>query len=155
MLSSSKHLKEESEDTAAVEPSVLAGGRNMNLGKRDSTRGGNARAALFDGLEEGGLRAGTSFSTSEIAEQENERGLDTLADRVSILKRITTDIHSEAESHHSLLDQMGRNMDGARGMLSGTVDRMTKVFQTKSGRQIFYIVASCVAIFLLIYFLRR
>lgn len=55
----------------------------------DTSRGGNARAALFDGLEEGGLRAGTSFSTSEIAEQENERGLDTLADRVSILKRVS------------------------------------------------------------------
>lgn len=72
----------------------------------DSSRGGNARAALFDGLEEGGLRAGTSFSTSEIAEQENERGLDTLADRVSILKRVSQkkDIFCRRASFHQSLN---------------------------------------------------
>jgi len=44
---------------------------------------------LFDTVEEGGLRASAPYvSSTEIAEQENERGLDTLHDRVNVLKRV-------------------------------------------------------------------
>jgi hypothetical protein len=47
------------------------------------------RGQLFDTVEEGGLRASAPYvSSTEIAEQENERGLDTLHDRVNVLKRV-------------------------------------------------------------------
>lgn len=45
------------------------------------------RTSLFDGIEEGGIRA-TSYSSHEIDEQENDRAIDGLQDRVSILKRV-------------------------------------------------------------------
>ncbi|XP_039855053.1 uncharacterized protein LOC120713124 isoform X1 [Panicum virgatum] len=55
------------------------------------------RAALFDGIEEGGIRA-PAYSSREIHEQENDQAMDSLHDRVSILKRLTGDIHEEVEN---------------------------------------------------------
>ncbi|EFJ28156.1 hypothetical protein SELMODRAFT_170735 [Selaginella moellendorffii] len=110
------------------------------------------RSSLFDNLE-AGRNVSSSYASGEIDEQENERDLDGLHDRVRMLKTLTTDIHEEAQSHSRLLDQMGSGMDTARGMLSGTVDRFKRVFETKSGRNMFTIVASFLLVFLLIYFM--
>ncbi|KAL9264326.1 Bet1-like SNARE 1-1-like protein [Drosera capensis] len=51
--------------------------------RRDHRSG---RAALFDGIEEGGIKASSSYS-NEIDEFDNNRALDGLQDRVSVLKR--------------------------------------------------------------------
>ncbi|KAJ7566838.1 hypothetical protein O6H91_02G120500 [Diphasiastrum complanatum] len=113
------------------------------------------RGASFDDMEEGVSRAGSSYSTSEIAEQENDRSLNALDDRVSILKRLTTDIHDEVGSHNRMLDQMGNGMDSARGVISGTMDKFKKVFETRSGRNMITMITSFVVLFLLLYFLTR
>ncbi|CAD6248946.1 unnamed protein product [Miscanthus lutarioriparius] len=84
------------------------------------------RTSLFDGIEEGGIRA-TSYSSHEIDEQENDRAIDGLQDRVSILKRLSGDIHEEVETHNRMLDRMGNDMDSSRGFLSGTVDKFKMV----------------------------
>lgn len=47
----------------------------------------SGRAALFDGIEEGGIRA--SYSSHEIDEHDNERALEGLQDRVNLLKRVS------------------------------------------------------------------
>lgn len=48
------------------------------------------RAALFDGIEEGGIRASSSYSSHEIDEHDNERAMEGLEDRVILLKRVST-----------------------------------------------------------------
>jgi len=108
---------------------------------------------LFDGLEEGIDRASASYSTLEISEHENDREMDGLQDKVSFLKRLTTDIHEEVESQNRMLDLMGNQMDTSKSMLSGTVDRFKKVFEAKSGRGLLTMVGGFVAVFLLVYFL--
>ncbi|CAM6039534.1 unnamed protein product [Sphagnum compactum] len=115
-----------------------------------------SRGQLFDTVEEGGLRASAPYvSSTEIAEQENEHGLDILHDRVNVLKRLTEDIHGEADSHNRLLDGMASAMDASRGIMSGTMDRFKRVFETKSTQTIFTIVGSCVVVFLLVYYLTK
>ncbi|CAN6252774.1 unnamed protein product, partial [Urochloa humidicola] len=114
----------------------------------------NTRTSLFDGIEEGGIRA-TSYSSHEIDEQENDRAIDGLQDRVSILKRLSGDIHEEVDTHNRMLDRMGNDMDASRGFLSGTVDKFKMVFETKSSRRMGTLVASFVALFLLVYYLTR
>ncbi|KAG9456285.1 hypothetical protein H6P81_000793 [Aristolochia fimbriata] len=106
------------------------------------------RAALFDGIEEGGIRATSSYS-HEIDELDNDRAMDGLQDRVTILKRLTGDIHEEVESHNRVLDRMGNDMDASRGILSGTMDRFKMVFETKSSRRMAMLVTSFVVLFLL------
>ncbi|XP_010262259.1 PREDICTED: bet1-like SNARE 1-1 [Nelumbo nucifera] len=112
------------------------------------------RSSLFDEIEEGGIRGSSSYS-HEIDEHDNDRALDGLQDRVSLLKRLTGDIHEEVESHNRVLDKMGNKMDVSRGLLSGTVDRFKIVFETKSSRRMFTLVVSFVVIFLIIYYLTR
>ncbi|GFP79483.1 bet1-like snare 1-1 [Phtheirospermum japonicum] len=115
----------------------------------------NVRSALFDGIEEGGIKASSSYSSHEIDEQENDRAVDGLQDRVNMLKRLSGDIHEEVESHNLMLDRMGNDMDASRGVLSGTMDKFKMVFETKSSRRMFSLVASFVVIFLVIYYLTR
>ncbi|KAK6940703.1 hypothetical protein RJ641_030234, partial [Dillenia turbinata] len=132
----------------------------------------SSRTALFDGIEEGGIRASSSYSSHEIDEHDNERAMDGLQDRVNILKRLSGDIHEEVESHNHMLDRMGNDMDSSRGVLSGTMDRFKMVlsvdylflllafsfglvFETKSSRRMFTLVASFVVIFLIVYYLTR
>ncbi|MBA0741603.1 hypothetical protein Gogos_014740, partial [Gossypium gossypioides] len=112
----------------------------------------NNRVALFDGIEEGGIRATSSYS-HEIDEHDNERAMEGLQDRVNLLKRLSGDIHEEVDSHNRMLDRMGNDMDSSRGILSGTMDKFKMVFETKSSRRMFTLVASFVVIFLVIYYL--
>ncbi|XP_057501180.1 bet1-like SNARE 1-1 [Actinidia eriantha] len=115
----------------------------------------SGRAALFDGIEEGGIRASSSYSSHEIDEQDNDRAMDGLQDRVNILKRLTGDIHEEVEGHNHMLDHMGNDMDASRGVLSGTMDKFKMVFETKSSRRTFTLVVAFVVIFLIVYYLTK
>ncbi|KAM0845668.1 hypothetical protein ACQ4PT_041920 [Festuca glaucescens] len=114
----------------------------------------STRTALFDGIEEGGVRA-SAYSSHEIDEHENERAIDGLQDRVSILKRLSGDINEEVETHNRMLDRMGNDMDASRGFLSGTVDKFKTVFETKSSRRMGTLIASFIALFMLVYYLTR
>ncbi|KAK9126641.1 hypothetical protein Scep_015487 [Stephania cephalantha] len=116
----------------------------------NSRRDRSNRTALFDGIEEGGIRANYSH---EIDEHENDRAIDGLQDRVNLLKRLSGDINEEVESHNRMLDRMGNDMDASRGILSGTMDRFKMVFEKKSSRRMFTLVAIFVVLFLVIYYL--
>ncbi|XP_015969693.1 bet1-like SNARE 1-1 isoform X1 [Arachis duranensis] len=88
----------------------------------------NNRVALFDGIEEGGIRAQSLYSSShEIDEHDNEQAMDGLQDRVNLLKRLSGDIQEEVDSHNRMLDRMGNDMDSSRGILSGTMDKFKMV----------------------------
>ncbi|KAH7844217.1 hypothetical protein Vadar_025582 [Vaccinium darrowii] len=121
----------------------------------------NNRIALFDGIEEGGIRALSSYSSPEIVEHDNDRAMDGLQDQVimlkrartnSLLKQLTGDIHEEVEGHNRML---GNDMDASRGILSGTMDKFKMVFETKSSRRTVSLVAAFVVIFLIVYYLTR
>ncbi|KAM5550260.1 bet1-like SNARE 1-2 [Rosa sericea] len=93
-----------------------------------------SKASLLDGLEEGGLRASSSYS--DINEKDNDKAVQSLQDRVVFLKR-------------------GNDMDASRGIMSGTMDRFKMVFEKKSSRRMCVLVGYFVAFFLIIYFLFR
>ncbi|KAG5587373.1 hypothetical protein H5410_047807 [Solanum commersonii] len=139
------------------------------------------RVALFDGIEEGGIRASSSYASHEIDEQKSEKAMDGLQDRVNLLKRLSSDIHEEVDTHNRMLDRMGNDMDSSRGVLSGTMDKfkmvynlysnfalaltcklnlklfpcLFQIFETKSSQRMFTLVASFVVLFLVVYYLTR
>ena len=75
----------------------------------------------------------------ESLERENDRNLETMGDRVSMLKNITMDIHKEADSHHRILDGMRDDMSGFQGVLTQTVQHFSKVLELKNGRYFCYL----------------
>ncbi|XP_045831636.1 bet1-like SNARE 1-2 isoform X2 [Trifolium pratense] len=121
---------------------------------RRDNRSSKSSLLDLDSLEEGGLRASSSYS-SEINEQDNDKAIDTLHDRVSFLKRLTGDIHEEVESHNNMLDRVGNKMDGSRGMMLGTMDRFKKVFEKKSTRKTCSLVGYFTLAFIFLYYLIR
>ncbi|KFK22138.1 hypothetical protein AALP_AAs47043U000300 [Arabis alpina] len=123
--------------------------RDMNYRRENRV----SRTSLFDGLEEGRLRA-SSYS-HDITERDNDEALENLQDRVSFLKRVTGDIHEEVENHNRLLDKVGNKMDSARGIMSGTINRFKLVFEKKSNRRSCKLIAYFVLLFLIIYYLIR
>mmetsp|Transcript_21990 Transcript_21990/g.61030 ORF Transcript_21990/g.61030 Transcript_21990/m.61030 type:complete len:91 (-) Transcript_21990:287-559(-) len=88
-------------------------------------------------------------------ERENDRSMSDLGDRVSMLKNITKGIQDEVHSQHTILDNMGVDMSGARNMLGGTVDRLGKVMENASNKKILTITGGIVVAFLLLYFVFR
>ncbi|XP_059650900.1 bet1-like SNARE 1-2 isoform X1 [Cornus florida] len=115
-----------------------------------------SRASLFDsldGIEEGGLRASSSYYPLD--DHGNDKAMDSLQDRVIFLKRLTGDIHEEVESHNRMLDRVGNGMDASRGIMSGTMDRFKMVFEKKSSRRTCILVASFVISFFIIIYLFR
>ncbi|XP_058188877.1 bet1-like SNARE 1-1 isoform X1 [Rhododendron vialii] len=86
------------------------------MGSRRDHR--NNRVALFDGIEEGGIRASSSYASPEIDEHDNDRAMDGLQDRVIMLKRLTGDIHEEVEGHNRMLDHMVRTLQSLSQILA-------------------------------------
>eukprot|EP00271_Cylindrocystis_brebissonii_P001508 TRINITY_DN11776_c0_g1_i1.p2 TRINITY_DN11776_c0_g1~~TRINITY_DN11776_c0_g1_i1.p2 ORF type:complete len:137 (-),score=29.84 TRINITY_DN11776_c0_g1_i1:97-507(-) len=109
-------------------------------------------------LEEGnGSKAGASsaYSNTEISEQDNEQSLSELEERARLIKQLTKDIKGEVDSQNKFLENLNIQMENARRKLGGTVERFTKVFETKSNRHTAYIVGGCVLAVVLLYFLTR
>lgn len=103
-------------------------------------------------------RRGTSKEKVDIEalEQENDRELDHLGDRVALLKNLTHGINKEADSHHKLLDNMDTNFMSARGLMTAVTDKFRMVYNDKGNKQIIYgVVAVAVVLFLLWHFMRR
>ncbi|KAK8948462.1 Bet1-like SNARE 1-1 [Platanthera zijinensis] len=78
----------------------------------------SGRAALFDGIEEGGIRS-SSYTSHEIDEHDNDRAVDGLQDRVNILKRIHVRINklSIAGLHKGLTMGVGGGVAISRRLL--------------------------------------
>mmetsp|Transcript_15852 Transcript_15852/g.34370 ORF Transcript_15852/g.34370 Transcript_15852/m.34370 type:complete len:116 (-) Transcript_15852:177-524(-) len=113
----------------------------MSFGKRGSLFGDDAA-----------IKTDPNDFDPETAERDNEREIDKLAERASMLKRITMDIHDEAERHNSFLDQMQGTMENARNLLAGTMDKFAKVFETKAGKNMVYLISGIVVFVMFIYF---
>ncbi|XP_075512203.1 bet1-like SNARE 1-2 [Primulina tabacum] len=121
--------------------------------RRDHRASRSALLDKLDSLEEGGLRASSSYSNG--IDDHNEQAMDSLHDRVSFLKRLTGDIHEEVESHNRVLDRMGNEMDASRGIMSGTMDRFKMVFDKKSNRRACKLSMYFVVSFFALYYIIR
>lgn len=58
-----------------------------------------------------------------VTEEENDRGIDAIADRIGLLKKITKDIHTEAETQNRVLDRLVRRCEWQDGGIKNFVAR--------------------------------
>mmetsp|Transcript_10529 Transcript_10529/g.14340 ORF Transcript_10529/g.14340 Transcript_10529/m.14340 type:complete len:118 (+) Transcript_10529:152-505(+) len=114
----------------------------MSFGKRGALFGDTSATSKSD----------EKLFDPETAERDNERQIDYLAERASVLKQITMDIHGEAERQNTFLEQMQGTVENARNLLSGTMDRFGKVFETKGSKYMLYIVTGMVVVMLFLYY---
>ncbi|KAK3246974.1 hypothetical protein CYMTET_43517 [Cymbomonas tetramitiformis] len=88
----------------------------------------------------------------ETAERDNERGLEHMAERAAMLKKITMDMNEEADSQLALLDRVSGALDGARSLLAGAAEKFNKVFETKHSRHMLSIVTGITIAGLVLYY---
>ena len=63
---------------------------------------------------------------------------------------MTLNIQSEVETHLSILDQLGGDMDGARSAMSGTMDRFKRALETRGSRSLCYVMGGVVVLFFVV-----
>lgn len=91
----------------------------------------------------------------ESLEQENDKGLDLLADRVALLKAATNKINDEAAQQHTLLDGIDGAFASTRGLLGSVTDKFTMVMSDKNNARLVYGVGGTAAALLTLYFFMR
>ncbi|URE03547.1 SNARE domain [Musa troglodytarum] len=106
----------------------------------------NNRAAQFDSIEEGGIRA-SSYLLMKLLSMTKINILmgckiefDFYYDHLGV--KLTGEVHEEVEIHNHALDLMGHDIDTSSGVLSGTVDRSKMVFERKLNRRMITLVIS-------------
>ncbi|GFR40738.1 hypothetical protein Agub_g1348 [Astrephomene gubernaculifera] len=88
----------------------------------------------------------------ESLEQENDRELDHLADRVALLKNVTHGINKEVGDQHKLLDNMDGSFANVGGFMGAVADKFRVVYNDKANKRFIYgVVASVTALFLVWY----
>ncbi|KAG2433574.1 hypothetical protein HYH02_012690 [Chlamydomonas schloesseri] len=92
----------------------------------------------------------------ESMEQENDRELDHLADRVALLKNVTHGINKEVNDQHRLLDNMDGSFASVGGLMSAVTDKFRAVYNDKANKRLIYgAVGVAAGLFLVWYFMLR
>ncbi|PNH04293.1 Bet1-like SNARE 1-2 [Tetrabaena socialis] len=92
----------------------------------------------------------------EAVEQENDRELDHLADRVALLKNVTHGINKETNDQHKLLDGMDGSFGSVGGLMGAVATKFGVVLDDKANKRMIYgLVAAAALLFLVWYLMRR
>ncbi|KAF5838893.1 Qc-snare protein, Bet1/mBET1 family [Dunaliella salina] len=91
----------------------------------------------------------------ESLERGNDQGLDTLAERVGLLKMATHSVRNEAESQHTILDKLGMGFASTHSVLGSASDKFKVVMSNKQNRNITLVIAASVALLLLYWYWKR
>lgn len=105
------------------------------------------------GLFENPLDELPSYNVEIVTEiqRENDRMHDDIADKASVLKKITEGIYIEAQNHNKILDEMSYEMSNVRSLLNGVANKFKNVIDHKGQRNIFYIIFAGMFMFIALY----
>jgi len=135
-----------------------------------SAASGNARAQLFgstNGSAGSTMRpakkdakdAKDGQTVSEQArmllEEQNNRGIAALSEKVSYMKTLAGDIEAAIQEDHTLLDQTSSTFDRVTMMMKGTLGNVNKMLATGGSKHMCYLVAFIVGLFLTLYWIMK
>ncbi|CAB4004823.1 BET1 homolog [Paramuricea clavata] len=88
-------------------------------------------------------------------EEENDRMVDDLSNKVQALKSLTIDIGNEVRTQNKMLKGMDDDFDKSGTFLSATMGRLTAL--TKKGHHwvMCYLLLFCLFVFFAVYYLKR
>jgi len=122
---------------------ALFGSRTSNNIASNAAHNSNAKTAH---------RRDVNEQTQSIFEEENNRALEMLGDRVSLLKGVAKDIGIEVRDQNNMLDGMSNDYEGAGGLLGATVDKLGKMLATGGSKHMCYIILFVMFVFFLLYY---
>ncbi|KXZ57014.1 BET1 protein [Gonium pectorale] len=89
----------------------------------------------------------------EALEQENDRELDHLADRVALLKNVTHGINKEVDDQHKLLDNMDGSFMSVGGLMTAVTDKFRVVYNDKANKRLIYGTVTAAAVLFLVWYM--
>eukprot|EP01087_Luapelamoeba_hula_P014441 TRINITY_DN4225_c0_g1_i1.p1 TRINITY_DN4225_c0_g1~~TRINITY_DN4225_c0_g1_i1.p1 ORF type:complete len:119 (-),score=16.82 TRINITY_DN4225_c0_g1_i1:63-419(-) len=91
--------------------------------------------------------------TDQFLEQDGDRQLNAISDKVRAIKEMSTGIKKDIVETSSMLDQMERGMSSTSGMLQGSIARLTNLSHTATTRQMMMFIGGVVVAFVGLYYL--
>jgi blocked early in transport 1 len=92
-------------------------------------------------------------SNAEMLEEQNDRLVGALGEKVKRIKEFSQQIHIEIEQSNLLIDDVSQHMGGASGLLDGALNRLKLISEDVGGRNTLYLALFVVAIFVVLWFL--
>mmetsp|Transcript_4037 Transcript_4037/g.4658 ORF Transcript_4037/g.4658 Transcript_4037/m.4658 type:complete len:120 (+) Transcript_4037:34-393(+) len=114
-----------------------------------------ARGALFGARGRGPTNRQDKLyaeKSEQMFEQQNDELVDQLGSKVDLLRSLTIEIGGEINDQKDILGNVGDGLDFSSGLLKGTMARLARMEAMGSSKQIAYIVAFIVSVFLLVYY---
>lgn len=96
---------------------------------------------------ESDIEQGKNNTTSDAIETKE----DALAQRAATLRRITTQVHSEADAQQSLLSSLEHTISSARSAVSSVSSSLPKAVSKASNRQLLVSAGGIASAFILVY----
>ncbi|CAL8466426.1 g5962 [Coccomyxa elongata] len=114
-----------------------------------TTTARDRRSPLFGS----GVSAADPRVDPESLERDNDRDIDSLADKTSFLRQMTNNINSEVSNQNRTLDNLGSSMGGVQIGLGAAVTRFKRVFEDPKKKRNFILVVSITAALFFLYLL--
>ncbi|KAK9902696.1 hypothetical protein WJX75_003098 [Coccomyxa subellipsoidea] len=89
----------------------------------------------------------------ESLERDNDRDVDSLAEKTSFLRQVTNNINSEVSSQNRTLDNLGSSMGGVQIGLGAAATRFKRVFDDPKKKRNFFLVVGITAALFFLYLL--
>ena len=90
-----------------------------------------------------------------ILEEQNNRDIAALSEKVSFMKNLAGDIEAAIQEDHNVLDQTGSTFDKVTTMMRGTLGNVNKMLATGGSKHMCYLIAFIVCLFLTLYWLMK
>ena len=95
------------------------------------------------------------FMGNETLEERNEELEGELKGKISALKSLSIDIGVEVNEQNKLLKNMDDHFDSTHSMFSNTIGKVLKMAKAHHNYYIYYLLAFCMFVFLILWFYIR
>eukprot|EP00013_Stygamoeba_regulata_P028279 CAMPEP_0177653584 /NCGR_PEP_ID=MMETSP0447-20121125/13819_1 /TAXON_ID=0 /ORGANISM="Stygamoeba regulata, Strain BSH-02190019" /LENGTH=129 /DNA_ID=CAMNT_0019157061 /DNA_START=101 /DNA_END=490 /DNA_ORIENTATION=- len=95
----------------------------------------------------------TSEGTEQILQESNTAKINELSDKVASMKRLSQSVYVEIQEHNALIDEIESGITDASSMLARTMAKLKQVGEAGGMKQMFYLIAFVVFVFLLLYYM--
>lgn len=96
-----------------------------------------------------------SEQTRMMLEEQNNRDIAALSEKVSFMKNLATDIEAAIQEDHTILNNTSSTFDRVTGMMRGTIGNVNKMLSTGGSKHMCYLVMFIVCLFLSLYWLMK
>jgi len=96
-----------------------------------------------------------SEQARQLMEEQNNKEIASLADKVSHMKNLAYDIEAAIQEDHHLLDQTGSSFEKVTSLMRGTISNVTQMLATGGSKHMCYLILFVVCLFFGFYWLMK